>query len=114
MTPQTPLREAVRWFAEEMNTTLNQHRDRDHQDEDGWIREPLRFLLQRLHEEIAELDEELGATFSSRGHLCQVHSNSILKAPKIIGEAIDVANLAMMIADVARKNPEIPTDDDPC
>ena len=70
------LRPEVLWFAGEMEHKLQRHDDRP-----GWQDEPLSYLVRRLLEEVDEL------------------SDAILLDEGVVGEAADVGNLAMMIAD---------------
>jgi len=98
------MREAVNWFSQEMNKSLEKHSHRDTLDGDGWLVSDLRFLLQRLHEETEELCEALGAIYSPKGHLNEVAQNENITSANAIGEAIDVGNMAMMIADFLRQN----------
>lgn len=76
------LRPEVQWFAELMEFVL---RANDHKP--GWKADSEEALLDRLHEEVAELRTEI---------LSEDRVDHVVK------EAVDVANFAMMIADVAR------------
>lgn len=77
------LRPAVKWFAEQMELTL---RANDHKGPDGWVfYEYTGEFIDRLREETAELENAIGLGKD---------------VPAVIGEAADVANFAMMIADV--------------
>ncbi|WP_245628942.1 hypothetical protein [Alicyclobacillus shizuokensis] len=81
------IREPVRWFARQMELKL---RENDHKG--GWLECDVWWLFSRLYEEVAELQEamyEVAAGDASR--------------EKVIREAADIANFAMMIADLARK-----------
>lgn len=80
------LREPVRWFAGKMEEALQRN---DHKG--GWQNEYLWVLLHRIDEELAELYK---AAF-------QIEHSGPLE--NVIKEAADVANFAMMIADVARQ-----------
>lgn len=79
------LRPAVAWFAEQMELTLRKHDG----NKSGWDDCSYDYLLDRLAEELEELDmvvlEPPNAPIS-----------------RVIQEAADVANFAMMIADNAR------------
>jgi len=77
-------RESVRWFAGVMETKLHQHDDRP-----GWDGEYTGWLLDRLREETREVKREL--------EKCNYTGSR-----KVIEECADVANFAMMIADVSR------------
>lgn len=73
------MREALRKFAEYMETVLvaNDHKG-------GWSRCNRAQLLDKLHEEVSELDQVIRKGVSPRD---------------IAREAADVANISMMIAD---------------
>jgi len=86
------MREAVSWFAEQMERKLSVHDDRC-----GWSPEccDYDFLLKRLREELNEFEDiYFGAVINPEHGQCQ----------QIIDEAADVANFAMMLADRAREN----------
>lgn len=99
-------REEVSHFA-----TIMEARLREHDDRPGWTGESFRYLIFRLNEEL----NELYACFS-HPVLMDGEVEPIADPEKIIFEAADVANFAMMIADnlrAARREPEqLPTDDD--
>jgi hypothetical protein len=76
-------REQVQWFAEQMEKKL-QENDR----KGGWENCSPGYLMRRLREEYQEL---LGLMIPQ-------------DREKIIREAADIANFAMMIADIARKS----------
>jgi NTP pyrophosphatase (non-canonical NTP hydrolase) len=82
------VRESVKWFAEQMENKL-----KENDKKGGWDDCNIYWLIQRIREETNEL-------------LSAVNLNRDLGATKenIIGEAADVANFAMMIADIARKH----------
>lgn len=73
------LRPALQWFAEQMEDRLAAN---DHKG--GWEHCSLGLLAERLCDEVAELAEASSFQATAR-------------------EAVDVANFALMIADVARK-----------
>lgn len=81
------IRSEVRWFANEMEKQLklNEHKG-------GWQNSSYGYLIAKINEEIKELELELEA--------------EILNYQRIIKEAADVGNFAMMIADVTKKNKE--------
>jgi hypothetical protein len=79
------LRPAVLWFATEMEKCLQAN---DHKG--GWEHCEDVYLVDRLYDEIEELEEAL------------VHEDP----ERIIREAGDVANFAMMLADQARRKPK--------
>lgn len=74
------LRASVDWFSQEMEREL---RHNDHKP--GWIGDDLTSLLFRVYDEVRELREAL--------------SDEEMDPVKVIAEAADVANMAMMIAD---------------
>lgn len=82
------VREAVKWFAEQMEKKL-----RENEGKGGWDNCNIYWLIQRIREETNEL-------------LSAVNLHRDLGATKenIIREAADVANFAMMMADIARKH----------
>ncbi|GIQ61511.1 hypothetical protein PACILC2_00790 [Paenibacillus cisolokensis] len=86
-TQRESLRSEVQWFAEQMEENL---RENDHKG--GWENESIYWLFSRLKEESTEL---LRAVDLVR----DLHDDP----KKIISEAADVANFAMMIADNARR-----------
>ncbi len=79
-TVEDMLRPVVKWFAEKMEDKLKAN---DHKT--GWINDDWDELYDRLLEESKELYRECGKFTKDES--------------KIIGEAADVANFAMMIAD---------------
>ena len=70
------MRPEVAWFANEMERKLL-----NNDAKGGWGHMTLKRLLSRLKQEVAELEVEIN------------------KKGNVIGEAADVANFAMMIAD---------------
>ncbi|GIQ63546.1 hypothetical protein PACILC2_21140 [Paenibacillus cisolokensis] len=86
-TQRESLRSEVQWFAQQMEAKL---RDNDHKG--GWENESLLWLYMRMIEEVEEVKAEIKAAFDR-----EIDYN------KIIREAADVANFAMMIADNARR-----------
>lgn len=92
------MRESVRWFAEKMEETLKKN---DYKG--GWETCSKEWLLQRLKEEVDELYVEiLGKPCSCRG-IADCNHIHIQNKERIISEATDVANIAMMIADITNK-----------
>lgn len=85
----TVVRPVVRWFAERMELKLREHDEK--RGPRGWKDASLRSLLARTHEELDELRNELIAESST--------------VTRVVNEAVDVANLAMMVADKARGCP---------
>ncbi len=77
LSPQTE--DVLRWFVEVMRAKLlaNEHKG-------GWQNDRVSDLLRRLHEETGELAEAISL---------------LALIEEIVGEAADVANFAMMIAD---------------
>ena len=91
------MRQQVEWFANQMENKLMEN---DHKG--GWVDcDPL-WLLKRLREEVGELERELFKTCSCRGCADCNHLNMPNK-DRVVREAADVANFAMMIADVVSK-----------
>ena len=78
------LKDSVKWFSQHMENVL---RDNDYKG--GWEDIDVGWLLGRLQEEVCELENEL-----------HVSNNE----EKIIKECCDVANFAMMIADLYENN----------
>jgi len=75
------LRSEVQWFAEQMELKL-----RENDDKGGWKRCSIEFLLDRLQDEMMELDVSI-----QRG------------IPELlVAECADVANFCMMLADNRR------------
>ena len=78
------LRPEVQWFAEQMERKL-----RENDWKGGWQVDSYQSLCQRLKEEGSELEQLIPSVLKdSPSH--------------VIGEAADVANFAMMIADNAK------------
>lgn len=75
-----PLRPVIKWFAEQMEATLKKN---DHKT--GWVNDDWDELYDRLIEEAKELYAVCGKFTKDKS--------------AIVGEATDVANFAMMIAD---------------
>lgn len=73
------LRDSVLAFAAQMERKL---RANDHKG--GWSNESPEWLLSRLREEVAELEQLVASG-----------------GPGVVGEAADVANFAMMVAETA-------------
>ena len=91
------LRESVRWFAEQMEKKLRKH------DEDfgntGWTECGIWYLYKKLEIEIRELRDQITCGWKPG-------RSGIMDCNNVIYESADVANFAMMIADIARKNAE--------
>jgi len=94
------VREEVQWFSGQMEGKL---RVNDHKG--GWTDDKKcidpNWLLQRLREETDELEKRLNPRCGCREACCG-HSNYPIR-DLVISECADVANFAMMIADIARK-----------
>ena len=80
-------REVVKWFASQMEQTLL---DNDHKG--GWRHMTIKELYSRLADEMGELQTEINFPEQDMA--------------AIINECADVANFALMVADVARKKLE--------
>ena len=93
------VRREVVWFAEEMEMRLKAN---DYKG--GWKDCSPMWLLNRLKEEVRELEDELKSQYGFICHCCG-HKQEPRKneAQDIIREASDVANYAMMIADIVQK-----------
>lgn len=77
------IRDEVKWFAEEMEKSL-----RENDWKGGWKDCSIGWLIVKLAEEV--------------GELATMFINADLGEQEVIKEATDVANVAMMIADIAR------------
>ncbi len=82
-------RKSVLWFANQMESVLQENDNKD-----GWDDCSVHWLLARLTHEVAELQEVFAG-----GDLDYVSHE------RVIEEAVDVANYAMMIADIIKKIP---------
>jgi len=87
------LRPSVAWFAAQMEMKLRKYDD----EKDGWEHCTFNYLFSALKEEIAELRDAWGPF-----GLCEDDTLSDLK-DKVVEEAADIANYAMMIADTAAR-----------
>ena len=76
-------------FAKRMEAKLEKNRHKG--DREGWLADDIDDLLERLREELCELDNAI----------CDTHGNTAdaWMAKQIANEAADVANFAMFIAD---------------
>ena len=83
------IRREVKWFAAKMESKLKEN---DHKG--GWDYCGNSFLLKRLKEEVSELSVAVRSEFST--------------SERIIGEAADVANFAMMIAHNTKEKEQSP------
>jgi len=79
-------KQSVEWFGREMTIKLDANINKRH-----WFRTSYAYLFNKMEEEIKELSELLQ------------DDKVPYKHKKIISECADVANLAMMIADKAKK-----------
>ena len=87
MSKSVELRPVVRAFAEAMELKL---RENDHKP--GWKDDDPEILVDRLMEEVGELQYEVEGLSSNREWPGE--------REKVLREAADVANFAMMVADV--------------
>lgn len=85
----TELRPCVRRFAEEMELALQQH---DHDRGDEWQEENIDWLLDRLKDELDELESAYLDATDDDNDFSSTDFN------EVIMEASDVGNFAMMIA----------------
>lgn len=95
------LRDPLAEFAADMEIRL---RDNDHKG--GWDRFPVLEAMKRLREELEELDvavrTALAAACGCRTFPCDCIAGNQLERDQVVFEAADVANFAMMVADMAR------------
>ncbi|MEG7342529.1 hypothetical protein V6E27_28690 [Bacillus cereus] len=82
------MREEVKWFAEQMESKLQEN---DHKG--GWQDCDLQWLVKRLKEEVNELESALKDFSISFNE----YSENVIK------ESADVSNFSMMIADIVNK-----------
>ncbi len=90
-----PIRPEVLWFAQQMERKL-----RENEGKGGWAACRAQWLWERMMQESRELKGLLdmkSEQYAQRGHLHECIDD-------VIAEAADVANFAMMIADVAHQN----------
>lgn len=95
--PMLPaVRESVMWFSKEMEAKLAKN---DHKG--GWAACDVRWLLNRLNEELEELENIISTRDLESGYRSVGEGLSIIDTDNeaIIKEAADVANFAMMVAD---------------
>jgi NTP pyrophosphatase (non-canonical NTP hydrolase) len=97
-------RPVVKWFAEQMERKL---RDNDHKC--GWNYEMLEFLSDKLGEECSEVQEALKKYLSEDSPIpiddldfAKVLELTHEQRKEIIDEAADLANIAMMLADICK------------
>lgn len=90
----SPTYNLVLLFSERMEAKLAKNRHKG--DRAGWLREDIDWLLERLREEVCELDT---AICTAQVRLHEGESNASWAAEQVTGEAADVANFAMMISD---------------
>ncbi|MCK5601150.1 hypothetical protein KAR91_04720 [Candidatus Pacearchaeota archaeon] len=90
------LRPELEWFAEQMEKKL-----KENDDKRGWAGEKLSWMHSLLEREV----KEVKAAFKDLGDASwsgdEEHINDALE--EVVEEAADVANFAMMIADLANK-----------
>jgi NTP pyrophosphatase (non-canonical NTP hydrolase) len=91
------LRPVVVSFAEQMEKKL---RENDHKG--GWDDEPVGWLLRRLGQEVTELRRAMKRLAATRHATYDQRGSAKLAAHRkeVVRESADVANFAMMIADV--------------
>lgn len=87
----SPTRPWVDAFAEEMEAKLAENRHKG--DRDGWRREQVSTLTKRLLCEVGELVDAIGKK--------DISGTGRFRKAQIRSECADIANFAMMIADVA-------------
>lgn len=81
------IRDSVKWFAEQMELKLQENDAKG-----GWDDCGIYWLLERLREETRELEIAI-----------DIHRDLGAPHNNIVKEAADVANFAMMVADIAQK-----------
>lgn len=104
-----PLRPVVQWFAEQMELAL-----REHDDKGGWHEDAPHLLLARVLDETSELIDEMSepgkaARAFASASWCAHSAAGALRSfgnfleckgtGETLNEAVDVANMAMMVAD---------------
>lgn len=96
----SPTRPWVDAFADEMEAKLAENRHKG--DRSGWRFEPPGLLLSKLIREVAELAEAVdNASEADRDILTYSEAQRAVFREAVRREAADVANFAMMLADVA-------------
>ena len=85
-----PVRKEVEWFSKWMEKKLRANDHKEH-----WSRSPIAYLFGRLMEELGEL----GLALCDAALLDEDDPRAVCYDEEIVGEAVDVANFAMMIAD---------------
>ena len=89
----------VNAFADLMEKKLAQNRHKG--DRDGWALDAPLALLKRLKEEVRELEDVLKRQRANQDDGLDHGPTGAAERRAVVGEAADVANFAMMIADVA-------------
>lgn len=102
------LRDVVKKFAQRMEATLRKHDDDPERGPRGWIDDDPRDLLVRVHEEVEEVQTALDRLGRFEDYLAHADSgvpvagrnrrSELVEA--VLNECADVANTAMMVADV--------------
>jgi NTP pyrophosphatase (non-canonical NTP hydrolase) len=89
------LRKEIKSFSENMERKLKENDYKEH-----WSKSNYSYLIQRLHEEVDELDEALSSFVIGQAMPRDLSgSYSIEQYGEVVEECADVANFAMMIAD---------------
>ena len=89
--------EEIAWFAEQMQQKLSENEHKEH-----WINNGLISLFLGMEGEVAEADDAMDGLMNAL--VDQPDSANIRKmVDELIRECADVANFAMMIADIARR-----------
>ena len=83
------MRQEVKWFAERMELTLALHDEK--KGSDGWKDADITWLFELLEKEVREL-----------GIKVNQYDHEYLQSVGVMKECFDVANFAMMIADMVR------------
>lgn len=100
------IRKEIKSFSEDMEKKL---KDNDHKGH--WSKSSYAYLIQRLREEVDELDEELSSFVIGQAMPRDLSgSYSIEQYGEVVEECADVANFAMMIADNLKNKRDNPGD----
>lgn len=91
------VRASVAWFSTQMEAKLAKN---DHKG--GWASCDVRWLLQRLKEETKELEHVLDMRDLEKGYRSAGEGLVLIDTDNeaVVSEAVDIANFAMMIADL--------------
>jgi hypothetical protein len=103
------LRPEVLWFAEAMEQKL---RDNDHKGKRSWRNDTPEELMKRMKQELQELEQIGNGTMLGAAirvlERPQDPQHRATVAARILAEAADVANFAMMVADLCARDMRLP------